>query len=69
MQEKQQELLIPILTKALETIKMVATENKYTYVLDQNSVIVGPPGDDLLPLVKKKLGIKDAPKAPAKPIK
>ena len=64
MQEKQQELLIPIRTKALETIKMVATENKYTYVLDQNSVIVGPPGDDLLPLVKKKLGIKDAPKAP-----
>lgn len=69
MQEKQQELLIPIRNKALETIKIVASENKYAYVLDQNSVIVGPPGDDLLPFVKKKLGIKDAPKAPAKPIK
>ncbi len=29
--------------------------------------LVGPPGDDILPLVKKELGIKDAPKAPVKP--
>jgi outer membrane protein len=51
----------------LETIKAVGKENAYTYVLDQNAVIVGPPGDDILPLVKKKLNIKDkeAPKAPA----
>ena len=70
MQEKQQELLIPIRTKALETIKLVAKENGYTYILDQNSVIVGPPNEDVLTLVKKKLGIKDAPAAaPAKPIK
>ena len=70
LQEKQQELLTPIRNKALETIKAVGKENAYTYVLDQNAVIVGPPGDDILPLVKKKLNIKDkdAPKAPtAKP--
>ena len=70
LQEKQQELLIPIRTKAIENIKAVAKENGYSYILDQNSVIVGPPGDDVLALVKKKLGIKDpAPKtnAPAKP--
>ncbi len=60
LQEKQQELLVPIRNKALETIKAVAKENAYTYVLDQNSVIVGPPGEDILPLVKKKLNIKEA---------
>jgi hypothetical protein len=32
-------------------------------VLDYASVIVGPPGDDIIGLVKKKLGIKDAPAA------
>lgn len=61
LQEKQQELLVPIRNKALETIKVVAKESGYTYVLDQNSVIVGPPGDDILHLVKKKLNIKEAP--------
>lgn len=67
LQEKQQELLVPIRTKALETIKIVAKENGYTYILDQNSVIVGPPGEDILALVKKKLNIKEGPatKAPA----
>ena len=65
LQEKQQELLVPIRNKALETIKVVAKESGYTYVLDQNSVIVGPPGDDILSLVKKKLNIKEPlPKAP-----
>ena len=61
LQEKQQELLVPIRTKAIENIKAVAKENGYAYILDQNSVIVGPPGEDITPLVKKKLGIKEAP--------
>jgi hypothetical protein len=33
--------------------------------LDINAIIVAPPGDDVLPLVKKKLGIKDEPVKPA----
>ena len=66
LQEKQQELLVPIRNKALETIKTVAKENGYTFILDQNSVIVGPPGEDVLALVKKKLNIKEgAAKTPA----
>lgn len=65
MGEKQQALLTPIRNKALETIKTVSKESGYAYILDANSVIVGPPGDDILPLVKKKLGIKDP--EPAKP--
>ena len=45
--------------KALDAIKAVAKENGYGYVFDnaQGSLLIAPPGDDLLPLVKKKLGI------------
>jgi len=59
--EKQQTLLAPIRTKALETIKDVAKENGYTYVMDAAALIVSPPGDNILALVKKKLGLKDTP--------
>ena len=48
----------------MDAIKAVADEKKYTYILDNSSVIVGPPGDDILPLVKAKLGVKEMP-APA----
>lgn len=64
-QQEAQKKIAPLRVKALEAIKAVAKENNYAYVLDMNSVIVAPPGDDILPLVKKKLGIKDAP-APKK---
>ena len=64
-QAKAQQLIAPIRDKALETVKTVAKENGYAYVLESQAVIVGPPGDDLLPLVKKKLGVKDAAPAPA----
>ncbi len=56
----------PIQQKAMDAIKAVAKKNGYSYVLDINSVIVGPPGDDLATLVKKELGIKETPAAPAK---
>jgi outer membrane protein len=59
--EKQQTLLAPIRTKALATIKDVAKDNGYTYIFDAAAVIVSPPGDNILPLVKKKLGLKDTP--------
>lgn len=58
LQRKQQELSTPIEKKAIDAVQAVAKENGYTYVLPKEAVIVGPPGDDLLPLVKKKLGIK-----------
>lgn len=65
MQTKEQKLG-PIQQKALQTIQTVATENKYTYVIEQSTLLVYPQSDNLLPLVKKKLGIKDAPVNPAK---
>jgi outer membrane protein len=64
-QAEAQKKIAPLRDKALEAIRQVAKENGYGYILDVNSVIVAPPGDDILPLVKKKLGIKDtaAPKS------
>lgn len=62
-QQRAQEKIAPIRSKAMDAIRVVAKENGYSYVLDINAVIVAPPGDDILPLVKRKLGIKDA--APA----
>jgi outer membrane protein len=63
IQQKQQDLLIPIRNKALDAIKAVAKQNGYTYIMDATSLLVMPPGDDILPLVKKSLGIKDLPPA------
>lgn len=67
--EKQQTLLEPIQRKAIDNIKTVAKENGYAYILEAGSLLVSPPSDDILPLVKKKMGIKDVPKptAPARP--
>ena len=68
--QKAQEKVIPVRLKAIEAVKLVAKENGYAYVIDEssNALIVSPAGDDILALVKKKLGIKDpAPVSPAKP--
>ena len=57
-QQKQQDLISPIQKKAVDAIQQVAKENGYTYVLNKETLLVSPPAEDLLPLVKKKLGIK-----------
>jgi outer membrane protein len=57
-QQKQQELMTPIQKKALEAIQAVAKENGYSYVISKDQLLVSPPADDILPLVKKKLGLK-----------
>jgi len=57
-QTKYQELIAPIQKKAVETVQAVAKESGYTYVISKEALLVSPPGDDLLPLVKKKLGLK-----------
>ena len=63
-----QSKIAPVREKAMDAIKTVAKEKGYSYVLDQstNAILVAPPGDDLLPAVKAKLGIKD-PAPAAKP--
>jgi outer membrane protein len=57
---KKQELFEPIIKNTTEIIKTVAKENGYTHVIDNSLsvVIMAPEGDDLLPLVKKKMNIQ-----------
>ena len=70
--QKQQELLAPIQQKAITTAQAVGKENGYAYILSKETLIGFPPGDDLLPLVAKKLNLtlpnsKAAPPAEKKP--
>jgi outer membrane protein len=65
IQAKQEEVVAPIRDKALKMITEVAKENGYAYVLNDESLLVKPQGDNLISLVKAKLGVK-AP-APIKP--
>ena len=57
-QQKQQELIQPIQKKALDAVNTVAKESGYSYVLTKEALLVSPPAEDILPLVKKKLNIK-----------
>src|SRR6202000_2139303 len=57
-QQKQQDLIQPIQKKAVEAIQAVANENGYAYALTKDALLVSPPAEDILPLVKKKLGIR-----------
>lgn len=59
--KKENELLQPIIDKAKKAIDDVAKENGYTYILDTSMGVVlytGGDGNDILPLVKKKLSIE-----------
>ena len=60
LQSKQQELLQPIITKAKDAVKEIAKENKYTYIINaiEDVMLYAEPGDDIMPMVKKKLGIQ-----------
>ncbi len=59
LQQKEGALMEPLVEKAKTAIKDVAKENGYTYVFDSSvgALIHYPETDDLLPLVKKKLGL------------
>ena len=57
---KEQELLKPIVEKAKATIAQVAKEGGYVYIFDSSPgspLLYKPDGDNILPAVKKKLGI------------
>jgi len=59
LQKKEAELLEPILTKARDAVKASADKAGYTHVFDTASGILihAPEGDDILPIVKKDLGL------------
>ncbi|HJM15925.1 MAG TPA: OmpH family outer membrane protein [Flavobacteriales bacterium] len=59
LQEKEQELLRPILEKAQNAIDEVAEKGKYTYILDSSSglILYSKDSENILDKVKKELGI------------
>ena len=61
LEQKRMELFQPIQEKALNAVNEVAEENGFTYILDSGiGVIVYSSDDseDILPLVKKKMGLQ-----------
>ena len=59
MQQLYELLLTPIQQKVRDTLKVVGTENNYTYILEAGSLLfVSPSAPNATPLVKAKLGLK-----------
>ena len=70
LQQKQQSLLSPALDKIQKNIDLVANENGYTYVLNQDAgsspiLLHGPKENDISDLVLKKMGVTPTAAAPA----
>lgn len=59
-QNKRAELLAPLLTRAKEAIDAVSSENGYIYIFDTSvgALLYFEKGDNILPLVKAKIGIE-----------
>jgi outer membrane protein len=71
IERKEKELLQPMIEKAKKAIEEVAKENKFTYIFDSGVgvLLYKPEGDDIMPLVRKKLNITAPAAAPAAPKK
>jgi outer membrane protein len=65
LQQKEQEMFEPIQRIAREAIQAVAKANGYEYIFNAEALLVSPPADDILPLVKKYLKIGDGAPAAA----
>ncbi|MCL1851297.1 MAG: OmpH family outer membrane protein [Bacteroidetes bacterium] len=58
VEEEQEKLIAPYQTKVQNAINDVAKEHKYNYIFDTRVLLYYDGGDDVTPIVKKKLGIK-----------
>ena len=60
LEKTQNDLMQPVMEKALNAIKEVGKENGFTYIFDMNARILyaAENSQDVLPLVKKKLGLQ-----------
>ncbi|MGQ0737616.1 MAG: OmpH family outer membrane protein [Bacteroidota bacterium] len=65
LEARQNELLAPIYDRVYTAIKQVAKEKGYTHVLNKESLLVAPDGDDMITAVAAKLKVT-LPKAPGK---
>jgi len=60
LQQKRVEIFTPVQEKALNAVNAVAEENGFTYIFDTGMgavVYTSPDSQDILPLVKAKLGL------------
>lgn len=59
MQDRQQEVLKPIIDRANKAIEEVAREGGYTYIIDSGTgvLLFANESEDVMALVKRKLGI------------
>lgn len=57
--KQEEELLAPMVKRTNDAIKAVAEANNFTYIFDSSTgmVLYYEKGEDILPLVKKQLGI------------
>jgi len=58
LEEEYMRLIAPYKEKVQNAINDVAKDNKYSYIFDTQILLYYDGGDDVTPLVKKKLGIK-----------
>lgn len=58
IQQRETQLLEPMIKRVKDAIEKVATDNKYNYIFDPNVLLYSAGGDDIGPLVKKELGIQ-----------
>ena len=59
IQKKQQELVAPIHERMSKAIKAVGEKEHYTYIFDSQAMVyIDPTATDVMPAVKKELGIK-----------
>ena len=57
-EEQQRRLIAPFEEKIQNAINEVAKEHKYNYIFDTRILLYYEGGDDVTPLVRRKLGIK-----------
>jgi len=58
IEEEQVRLIAPFQEKVQNAINDVAAEHKFAYIFDTRILLYYDGGDDVTPLVKKKLGIR-----------
>ena len=61
VQNKQSQLLAPVMRKIQDAIQAVAKEKGYTYVVSREAIIIAPDADNMLQAVAKKLNITVPP--------
>lgn len=58
MEAKRNEVFQPLMEKAIKAIEAVGKEGNYDYIFDGGGLLYAKEGENLMPQVKAKLGIK-----------